>query len=166
MHELAEQMLDFHRPRPDGGVECDPGEVAAEIRALIEAGDSAEHVELRVRGTAMARVPHDTLKQILLNLVQNAREARPEGLIVEIDVERHGDVVRVEVFDNGPGIEDADLPKIYDPFFSTKGSVHGTGLGLYMVDGLVRHHGGRITTRNRSDAAGLLVRLEFAGGGE
>ena len=166
MHELAEQMLDFHRPRPNGGLVCDPAEVAREVRALVEAGDSGEQIKVRVRGSAMASVPPDTLKQILLNLVQNAREARPGGLIVDIDVEHRGDVVHVEVSDNGPGIDDEDLPKIYDPFFTTKGSVHGTGLGLYMVDGLVRHYGGRVTARNREDGEGLLVRLEFSGAPE
>ncbi|MDX1660439.1 MAG: HAMP domain-containing sensor histidine kinase [Gemmatimonadota bacterium] len=160
MHELAEQMLDLHRPRRDERAACDPAEVAREVAALLGVDEGSGTMEIEVRGSGRARIPADALKQILFNLLQNTREARPEGARVEIEVERVEGIVGIDVVDNGPGVDEAIVERIFDPFFTTKGSVHGTGLGLYVAEGLVRRYGGRITAENRK-SGGLRVRLEF-----
>jgi signal transduction histidine kinase len=54
--------------------------------------------------------------------------------------------------DNGAGIDSAKIPKIFDPFYTTKGDV-GTGLGLWLTQNLVRKHGGSINVRSRTDAS-------------
>ena len=84
------------------------------------------------------------LRQALLNLIRNAREAMSGAAARRLDVsvrEAAGRIV-VAIHDSGPGIGAADMGKIFDPFFSTK--ERGTGLGLALVQQVVVDHGGQI----------------------
>lgn len=92
---------------------------------------------------AMADVNRDKLLQVVLNLVRNAVQATGEGGRIRIGVARQGGRVEVVVEDDGVGIAPADLPRIWDPFFSTKGEA-GTGLGLGISRQIVEAHGGRL----------------------
>ncbi len=87
------------------------------------------------------------LGQVLVNLVKNAAQAaaRPGGLgTIRVVTRRAGGAVELEVADDGPGIPSDVLPKIFEPFFSTKAQGEGTGLGLSIVHGIVEREGGRI----------------------
>ncbi len=90
--------------------------------------------------------PHQ-LQQVFLNLINNAHQAmvdyRGNGRLL-VRSETDGDVIRVKVVDNGPGIPEDTLGKIFDPFFTTKEVGRGTGLGLSIAFGIVRDHGGHI----------------------
>jgi len=105
--------------------------------------------------------------QILVNLVVNARDAMPEGgriaiiaqnvVVQEGQSREHDEVapgsyVRVAVSDTGAGINDAVKPRIFEPFFSTKGNGRGTGLGLATVYGIVRQAGGYVWLRSQPGA--------------
>jgi two-component system, NtrC family, sensor kinase len=88
------------------------------------------------------------LNQVFLNLLMNAMQAikatdRPSGRI-RVTTRRAGDEVVVEVEDNGSGIPADVLPKIFDPFFTSKPVGQGTGLGLSISHGIIMEHGGRI----------------------
>jgi PAS domain S-box-containing protein len=88
--------------------------------------------------------PH-TLQQVLMNLLVNARDAMPNGGTVRIETSRgtgREDGVRLVVADNGPGIPADVLPRISEPFYTTK--VAGTGLGLPLSYNIIREHGGRV----------------------
>jgi signal transduction histidine kinase len=154
MHELAEQMLDLNRPRDPGSQRCRPAVVAREVATLSIAGAGRERLAVDIRGDEQleAAMSPDALKQVLLNLVQNGREAyenwasHPDSPVrIGIDVERANNEIRIEVRDNGPGIPSEIVSRIFDPFFTTKDAVHGVGLGLFVAEGLVRTAGGRIT---------------------
>jgi len=164
MHELAEQMLDLHRPRdPDEGV-CDAGEVAREISTLIGLGiDEEDELEIRAVGRehAPCSISAEALKQVLLNMVQNAREAMNDRGVVEVAVDAGDDVVGVEVRDRGPGIPEDLVSRIFDPFFTTKATVQGVGLGLFIAEATVRRHGGRVLASNRDDGPGAVFRIEL-----
>ena len=93
----------------------------------------------------MAEVVADDsqLRQALLNLVRNAKEAMADGGHLRIEVSRSGDgQVCLALADSGPGIAPENLANIFEPFFSTKAK--GTGLGLALVQQIVSEHGGRI----------------------
>jgi signal transduction histidine kinase len=155
MHELAEQMLDVARPRDPGASRCRPALVAREVARLASVGSGHAHgapVDVQVTGDdgAEAAMAPDALKQVLLNLLQNSRDASTRdgptsiGIVVAVQ-ESH---VSVDVVDDGPGIPDDILHRVFDPFFTTKGAVHGVGLGLFVAEGLVRTAGGSITAKN------------------
>jgi two-component system NtrC family sensor kinase len=88
------------------------------------------------------------INQVLMNLLTNAIDACPEGgagvVTVRTRREDDGSGVRIEVTDNGAGIEPEHLARIFDPFFTTKPVGQGTGLGLSISYGIIQDHGGTI----------------------
>jgi signal transduction histidine kinase len=157
MHELAEQMLDIARPKAPGVSRCRPAHVAREVARLASIGGAdasrtTATVAVDVVGddTADAAIAPDALKQVFVNLIQNARDASGRGELtrVRIAVERQDAYVRVDVTDDGPGIAPGILQRVFDPFFTTKDAVHGVGLGLFVAEGLVRAAGGTIVAEN------------------
>lgn len=155
MHEMAEQMLDLARPRDPGLQRCRPVAVAREVARLATMrGVDADGRETRpalavaIAGddATEAAISPDALKQILLNLLQNASDAAPAGTAprVGVAVGSSGSEVTIDVRDDGAGIPEELRPRVFDPFFTTKAAVHGVGLGLFVAEGLVRSAGGSI----------------------
>lgn len=170
MHELAERMLDLNRPHDPALQTAHVDQIAHDVARLVSAGDgvgegSRTAISVAAETDAIAKIAPDALKQVLLNLVQNAREAVQQALPtvqprVGIEVRREADTVTLRVIDNGPGIASAALPRIFDPFFTTKDKVQGVGLGLFVAEGIVRAAGGRLTGLNRPDG-GAEFRIEL-----
>jgi signal transduction histidine kinase len=165
MHELAEGLLDLNRPVDPDASGADPSAVAAQVAALMGAGTQGERWPIEVGfppdGPEAAIAP-DALKQVLINLVQNAQEAMPEGGRIEIRGRAVGGRVKVEVADRGAGISDDILAKIFDPFFTTKREVRGVGLGLFVAEGIVRRYGGVLSAQNRVDDQGAVFTIDLA----
>ena len=162
MHELAEQMLDLHRPgSPEG--DCDAVTVAEDVAALVRIGlgDQSVRVTVELDGPVQVSIPTDALKQVLLNLVQNAQDALGTGGTIDIRVESDGERATLRVTDDGHGIVDSALPHLFDPFFTTKTDLRGVGLGLFTADGLARTHGGRIIAGNRAEGTGAVLTVEM-----
>ncbi|MCG6894074.1 MAG: HAMP domain-containing protein [Desulfobacteraceae bacterium] len=91
-----------------------------------------------------------TIQQVLINLIINGIQAMPHGgkLYIRGFESPDAEEVCIQVQDTGSGISPEDLPKIFDPFFSTKEVGHGTGLGLSVSHGIVKKHGGRINVES------------------
>jgi signal transduction histidine kinase len=89
------------------------------------------------------------LLQVLTNLIVNSIQAMPDGGRLKITTDRDGDHVLLVVEDSGCGINNDLLQKIFDPFFTTKDVDQGTGLGLSVVHGIVRSHGGTIEVKSK-----------------
>jgi signal transduction histidine kinase len=164
MHELAEGLLDLNRPVDPEASEADPAAVAEQVAALMGAGKQGERWPITVfvpaEGLRTAIAP-DALKQVLINLVQNAQEAMADGGPIEIEGRADHGRMHVTVADHGTGIPDDILPRVFDPFFTTKGEVRGVGLGLFVAEGIVRRYGGALTARNREDGDGAAFTLEL-----
>lgn len=92
------------------------------------------------------------MQQVLINLIMNGAEAaqtKPEGkVIVETGVSAKGDEIILDVSDNGDGIPPENIPKLFTPFFTTKGEGKGVGLGLAVVYGIVQGHSGDIEVKS------------------
>ena len=101
----------------------------------------------------------DDLVNLLINLLVNARDAMPDGGQIWICGAASDDEIRLSVEDQGTGIPAEVLPRIFDPFFSTKGT-GGTGMGLAMARQLMRGLGGDVTARNRPEG-GAAFDLRF-----
>ncbi|NIM93693.1 MAG: HAMP domain-containing protein [Anaerolineales bacterium] len=84
------------------------------------------------------------IEQVIVNLIQNAIQAMPDGGILTISLTRTGQAIAIEVKDTGVGIPEEYLNRIFDPFFTTKPEGEGTGLGLSVSYGIVSSHRGRI----------------------
>lgn len=162
MHELAEQMLDLHRPRSTEG-DCDAVSVAEDVASLARIGLGPRAIRVRVdaEGPVLSEIPADALKQVILNLVQNAQDALGDSGDIVIHIEATDRNARIDVLDSGPGIGDDALPQVFDPFFTTKADVRGVGLGLFTAAGIVRSHGGRIAASNRADRGGARLTVEI-----
>ena len=89
---------------------------------------------------------YSSLSHCLLNLIKNAREAMPDGGTIQVIWEGNDQRAVVTVRDHGPGIAEADMTHIFEPFYSTK--KQGTGLGLAMVRGILTQHGGTAEIRS------------------
>jgi two-component system NtrC family sensor kinase len=86
----------------------------------------------------------DQIKQVVLNLLNNAADAYPNGGTIHLELKTREDKVILLITDNGTGIEPENLGKIFEPFFSTKSTVNGTGLGLPVSHGIIEKHHGRL----------------------
>jgi signal transduction histidine kinase len=86
----------------------------------------------------------DHLQQVFVNLLNNARDAMPDGGGITLRTYRRNGVVVAEVEDRGHGVPPEIRDRIFEPFFTTKQTGHGTGLGLSVSYGIVSAHGGTI----------------------
>lgn len=140
------------------------GDAAVTLAATLELLQG----EFRARGctleaapgpaTAQVALDDASLKQVWLNLVQNALEAVGEGGRVRAACELQGARVRVTIHDNGPGIPAEVLARLGEPFFTTR--AQGTGLGLHLSRQLVQGAGGRLELAS-PPGAGTIVTVEF-----
>ena len=160
--KIVRELQTFVRPRPREVTLVDLREVIARVLALREDA-------LRVSGIALVReiaasvspVRGDAsqLEQVLLNLVLNAEQALAgctEGRIA-VRLHAHEGRVRVAVADTGAGIPADVLPRIFEPFFSTKAVGQGTGLGLSICYSIVQSHGGRLTADSHPGLGATFV---------
>lgn len=129
------------------------GDLNSLIRELVEFVHyelEAARIECDLRlGRDLPDIRYDEryIKQALLNLVKNAVAAMPSGGTLTIRTERNGDEVRLVVADTGIGIPEENLPKIFEPYFTTKES--GSGLGLTLVFKIIKEHRGEITVKSK-----------------
>jgi signal transduction histidine kinase len=84
------------------------------------------------------------IEQVLINLIQNAIQAMPNGGTLHVSLRQTADTAMVAVQDTGIGIPPENLRRIFDPFFTTKPEGEGTGLGLSVSYGIITHHHGHI----------------------
>ena len=147
--ELARQILTFSRQDPRVEMRpVDPNTVVCEVVHLLERTvDKSVAIETRLCGTPL-RIMANTgqVHQAVLNLCINACEAMPRGGRLVIETTREEARAVIAVADTGIGIGEDLRQRIFDPFFTTK--EQGRGLGLPMVYGIVRGHGGEITVQS------------------
>jgi len=105
-------------------------------------------------------VDENQIRQVLLNLVQNAQQAMAEAAPPRVLTVRLAEAegrARIEVRDTGPGVAPAALSHIFDPFFTTKRSGEGTGLGLWVSLNIVEQHGGQLVAANDPGRGAVFV---------
>ncbi len=175
--DIVAQMLAFSRGNAGTDEIIDiRGRIEEELDMLRSAlpASIALSVELNEDIPAVELQPGQ-LNQLLMNLCINARDAmngtgtlsirlraRP-GFSGECSVSHRsfaGDFVELEISDTGPGIDAERIEKIFDPFYTTKSAGKGSGLGLAVVDGIVRGHGGFVVVDN-APTGGAVFRIYF-----
>lgn len=129
--------------RPAARLEREDLEVMVRDVVRLQQGEFVRHaVHLQLRPTPIPPqlVDGNQLRQALLNVLRNAVEAGAHNL--DLTLRREGDVVRIALFDDGPGMTDEEMERAGDPFYSTK--AQGTGLGLAITKQIVEDHGGAL----------------------
>jgi len=115
-----------------------------------------ENVTVKIADQATdpdAMLDSEQMIQVLSNLIKNALDAMPGGGEISILLEDTLSDVSIIVGDSGTGIKEEDRVKIFEPFYTTKGLGHGTGLGLATTYGIVKMHKGQITVESNTDPA-------------
>jgi PAS domain S-box-containing protein len=158
---LTRQLLAFGRRQMLEKASVNLNAIVENIRKMLERL-IGENIHLTTRLTPdlkLINADFGQMEQIVMNLAVNARDAMPEGGRIHLKTENvvidekychqstyaaPGEFVRLIVEDSGAGMDREMMDKIFDPFFSTKGPGHGTGLGLSVVYGVVKQHQGWI----------------------
>jgi signal transduction histidine kinase/ActR/RegA family two-component response regulator len=162
---LASQLLTFAK----GGV---PVRRVASIRSLVvdavhmvRAGTPVSVTVDIAEDLKCAEVDPGQISQVLNNILLNAREAMPEGGVIEVrarndEADEPGTAsrVRISIRDHGPGIPEAVLPRVFDPYFTTKPGA--TGLGLATAHSIIAKHGGHISVESRP-GEGTLIDIDL-----
>jgi two-component system NtrC family sensor kinase len=159
LSEITETYLRFVRlPRPKLERE-DLGAIATAVMEFARAELSKGGISLELSvsaGLPEVAADENQLRQALLNLVRNAREAMPAGGKLRVEVGRGGPgQVRMSIADTGSGISPEHMGKIFEPFFSTKEK--GTGLGLALVQQILAEHGGRVEVGTPPDGGTMFT---------
>jgi signal transduction histidine kinase len=100
------------------------------------------------------------IHQVVVNLVVNAIQAMPQGGRLHISTLRHANGVELRIEDSGAGMDHDTLKHIFDPFFTTKSAEQGTGLGLSVVHGIIKSHGGTIAVES-TPGRGTCFKVTF-----
>lgn len=150
LNKIVVDFLFAVRPMDVELRESDPGALLREVAEFIrpEAEEAGVELELELdEGLPLVLLDRRYIKQALLNLAKNALAAMPAGGRLGLSALASDDEVRLLVADTGTGIPEADLPKIFEPYFTTKDS--GTGLGLTITFKIVKEHRGEINVRSK-----------------
>jgi signal transduction histidine kinase len=161
--DIVRDLLDFSRQREFFPKLADLNEVLRHTVGMIRRQAVVGNIaidEHYADGLPMVEVDESQMKQVFLNLINNAIYAMPEGGTLTVRTLAGEDVAQVELTDTGTGIAPEHIDRIFDPFFTTKPEVSGTGLGLSVSLGIVQRHGGAIEVRSEAGkGATFLVTL-------
>jgi len=167
LSETVNRYLQFARgagEHADAGARADAAAALAATLDLLEGEFRSRGCALERQGAfpaAIVRLDEASLKQVWLNLVQNALESMSEGGRVRVGCTLEPGAVRVEIADQGPGIPADVMARIGEPFYTTR--AQGTGLGLHLSRQLVQGAGGTLELASRTGAGTTVtVRLPIA----
>jgi signal transduction histidine kinase/CheY-like chemotaxis protein len=145
---ITKQTLQFYRD-PLTPTEVDAREILEDVVRLFSTRLASKHIRLtlEVEKQIVFRAIKGEIRQVLINLVGNSIDAVPAGGEIAVTARRlwqhNREMVQIQIRDNGVGLAPAQMERLFQPFFSTKGA-HGTGLGLWVSKGIVEKHEGTI----------------------
>jgi signal transduction histidine kinase len=171
LEKIVSDFLRFARPVEPGRVPLSLADLLHEVSQLMAPQLRESSIDLTVERVVETKILGDPeqLKQVLINLVQNAADALGTGGTIKLRaiqsrmmlVDQMREIVIIEVEDNGPGMSPEVQKRLFDPFFTTKQS--GTGLGLSIAARIVEKHAGVLrveTAVNRGTTFGIVLPLE------
>jgi signal transduction histidine kinase len=157
---LTRQLLDQSRPLSDAAEPVDLNAVVRRVTTLARTRLDAHAIRLDL--ALDPRLPQvvahpDAIQQVLANLVDNAVDVMLGGGTLRVATSADADAVEVSVEDSGPGIPEEELTRIFEAFYTTKPGVRGIGLGLFVSEGIVRGHRGRLTVESSEGKGSRFV---------
>lgn len=163
--KLAKGLLMYSRPSVEEWEDVDINKVIEDSIGVVEY-QFREEREYRIVKRLSPNLPFlkgnsGELQQVFINLFLNAFQAMPDGGTLTVSTERIGEFLEIKVSDTGIGISKENLPRIFDPFFSTKPKEKGTGLGLSITQRIVNNHMGCIRVESEV-GKGTTFTITFA----
>ena len=159
------EVMAFSRQKNDGRGAVNMREVMSRSVALRAYAISRARLSIAQQAPSDGRVSVEgsatLLQQALINLIVNAEQAldgRPGGRI-SVDVDREGDLVRVRVSDDGPGIDASVASTIFEPFVTTRPRDQASGIGLTVARAIAERHRGTLTCESGSPGATFVLRI-------
>jgi signal transduction histidine kinase len=148
---LAVQLRDFSRPASGEWKPVHVNDMVTNVLRLVN--KEMQHCQVEVRSrldTDLPLVMGDSrqLEQVFLNIILNSRDAMPGGGQLTVETYTGETAVHIRFADTGVGIPEEDLPRIFEPYFTTKED-RGTGLGLAICQRIVTMHGGKISISSK-----------------
>ena len=162
--QLTQQLLAFARRGKNQNAAVDVHKVVRSVVALLSRTiDKRIHIVTALESQRVA-VSGDAgqIYQMILNLALNARDAMLEGGELRLSTQLRNGSLQISVRDTGGGIPDSIRAHIFEPFFTTKEPDKGTGLGLAMVYGIVKNHGGTIAFESSEQGTLFDITLPLA----
>jgi len=162
LSSILTDFLDFARPRSPSPRPIDVTDVVSRVKNNLEHEMQSRSIhwfdEHQFNGLdPVIMGDPDLLYQAFLNIAMNAFEATEEGGRLTVRVRPEASQVRVDFVDDGHGIREEDLPKIFTPFFTTHDM--GTGLGLAVVHNIITAHGGEVNATSKRDQGTVFTIL-------
>ena len=151
LNDIITDFLNFAKPKAPNFVACRIEDILEKNIKFFASDIKGETYRIEKRSpTDLPQIIADPnmLYQAFLNLLINARQAMPGGGRIMIELSANDSKIKIHFEDEGPGIQPDVLSKIWDPFFTTKET--GTGLGLGIVKNIIEAHDGQISFENRS----------------
>ena len=149
LNRVIGQLIEFARPLELKKQKIQFVELVQHTIKLIASDAQKSKVTIEInadKNLPMVEVDPDKVKQVLLNVFLNCLASLKEGGTLKVELALKADNLNVIISDTGAGINESDLPKIYDPYFTSKPS--GTGLGLAVVQKIMEAHGGSINVES------------------
>jgi signal transduction histidine kinase len=162
---ISSRLLSFARPQAARPEQLDLNQLVREVLHLVRRQfdrKSIELVEELEEDLPVMAGYAGLLQQVVLNLVQNSREAIlsvRDGGRIWVRTYLLGGAVMLEVEDDGPGVPESIKERVFEPFFTTKGGTQGIGLGLGVCQRIARTHGGQLRLEPRSWGACMVLEL-------
>lgn len=154
--KMVEELLEFTRIQ-DGRfrLQLEPVDPAAEVEDALFTYSrllQQEHLDLRCdydpEAIPMVEADPERLRQVLLNLLDNAVKYGRDGGTIEVSLRTEEDFLVITVRDHGPGIPEAELGRVKERFYKGSGKARGSGIGLAVCEEIVNRHGGRLQIEN------------------
>ncbi len=161
LNRVITQLIEFARPMELKKEKTRISDLVGHALKLIEGEAQKNNIQINVspeNNELFAEVDPDKVKQVLLNIFLNALASMKNGGSLDINIFEEKENVEVAVQDTGTGIGEKDLPRIYDPYFTSKPA--GTGLGLAVVQKIMEAHGGKVSVESAKEK-GTKVSLYF-----
>ena len=158
--QIVRSMLQFSRDQPaERWVEDLRGIARRAHRAILPyANDCHAKVSLTLpERTVFARVSPIEIEQAIVNALRNSIESADHGATVSLTLDHRDKRGWIEVIDNGRGIPEEEIEHLFNPFYSTRTKVGGTGLGLSVAHGIVKAHAGDIEVRSTLGSGTRLI---------
>ncbi len=161
--EITARILNFARGEQKTAQVDDMTDLVESVLAMVRPMPTYRDRDIIFKRTSPLRLMMNSseIKQVLLNLIFNALQATGESGRVEIRLIEQCDWVVLEVEDNGSGMSPQTMEQLFEPFYSTKPTGQGTGLGMCITHRIVEDHQGTIEPRNLGDGQGSLFRVRL-----